>query len=376
MAGKRRAKGEGGIFQRKDGVWVASYNGKRLYAKTKTEVTQKLNTYKAEYLAGYEERKNPTVKAYVNEFLSVKEMEIKASSYQRLESTFNSHIIYRIGDMHIKDITPAIISNKVLKAMQKEGLAYSSVKKAYDALNALLRYAKYNRIIPFNPMELVGKPKQVNFNQSEETEVRFFTDEEKVRFIDACYTKYSNGTPMYINFQGFILMLNTGMRLGEATGLLWENVDFAKKRIIVKTTLGLTKKNGLELMNYTKNSKSRIIPLNKTAIKALEELRDWQSKHNLTSAYVICTSKGTPVLPATYIRKFEAICHRANIQLPDFHKVHVLRHTFATSLFRKGVNIKVVSELLGHSSTKITMDIYVHVIQEQNLEAVGMIDDI
>ena len=121
-------------------------------------------------------------------------------------------------------------------------------------------------------------------------------------------------------------------------------------------------------MNYTKNSKSRIIPLNKTAIKALEELRDWQSQHNLTSAYVICTSKGTPVLPATYIRKFEAICHRANIQLPDFHKVHVLRHTFATSLFRKGVNIKVVSELLGHSSTSITLDIYTHLTEKKQLE--------
>ena len=104
-------------------------------------------------------------------------------------------------------------------------------------------------------------------------------------------------------------------------------------------------------------SGNRTIPMNNSAESALLELRKGNS-----TPYVIINSRGNQVLPSNFERSFHALLKRAEIN--GNYGVHALRHTFASMFFSKGVDVKIVSKLLGHSSVKITYDTYVHLFEK------------
>ncbi len=378
----RRKKGEGSIFKR-GSRYVIEYKGKTAYADNNREAVDVLNQLKADYAEGYEKLKNPIISDYGKTFLAVKKMSLKPQSYDRLERTFNCQIDTRIGNIKLNDLTNNIFVSKVLTPMKNtDSLSYSSVKKAYDFVNAMYKYAVESRDVKFNPISSMSKPSKQNFDSDDEEDkstVCFFNDDEKKRFIDECKKVYTTGAYIYQNAYGFILILNTGLREGELLGLPWSMVNFKNKEIKIKYNAIATKQNGKDVymsVPSTKNSKTRIIKLNKTAIDALQHLKEWQEKNNIDSKYVISNKKGEVVRHNTYIRTFKSICNNASIEVKDYHKIHILRHTFASSLFKKGVDVKIISAILGHSSVKITMDIYIHLIEEQNIKAMDIIDDI
>ena len=157
----------------------------------------------------------------------------------------------------------------------------------------------------------------------------------------------------------------------------WEDVDFANKTITITKNNILSKKrdeNGERLGGYelrtqdsTKTaSGNRTIPLNRSAEAALRELK----KGNHTP-HVIVNSRQHTVLPSNFERSFLGILKRAEMAP---YGIHALRHTFASMLFSKGVDVKIVSKLLGHSSVKITYDTYVHLF-EKDLEGVTEVLD-
>ena len=118
----------------------------------------------------------------------------------------------------------------------------------------------------------------------------------------------------------------------------------------------------------TKNG-SRIIPLNTEAMRSLISLRGL----NGNTPYVFATKKGERITPRNIDRTFRSILKRCGIACTG---VHSLRHTFASRLFAKGIDVKTVSELLGHSDVGITYDTYIHLIQEQRMTAVKAIENI
>ena len=113
-------------------------------------------------------------------------------------------------------------------------------------------------------------------------------------------------------------------------------------------------------------SGNRIIPLNKTAEDALYALRS-----DNDTPYVIVNSKGKPVLPSNFERSFHRILQTCEL---GNHGVHTLRHTFASRLFAKGVDVKVISKLLGHSSAKITYDTYIHLMPQEIAHVTAVLD--
>ena len=171
----------------------------------------------------------------------------------------------------------------------------------------------------------------------------------------------------YVNGGAIDLILNTGMRMGEALALRWNDVNWEKKTISVSKNL-ITVRNRsakgpkfkLILQDKPKTEKSRrIIPLNKAAMAALEDLK--AAPGYKPNGFIIHTKDGAAILPRTFEQMLELMCSAAGIRRIG---VHSLRHTYATRLFEKGIDIKIISELLGHSSTEITYRIYVHVINE------------
>ncbi|MBR3866007.1 MAG: site-specific integrase [Clostridia bacterium] len=141
--------------------------------------------------------------------------------------------------------------------------------------------------------------------------------------------------------------------MGEALSLCWDDVDFENRTITVNKNSVLSKKRDidgnrtggyeLQTQNSTKTSNgNRVIPINRSAEDALRELQ----KNNNTP-YVIINNRNHQVLPSNFERSFHALLKNAGIA--GDYGVHALRHTFASMLFAKGVDVKIVSKLLGHS---------------------------
>lgn len=164
------------------------------------------------------------------------------------------------------------------------------------------------------------------------------------------------------------------MRRGEGLGLHWEDIDFKKKIAHIRHNLVLVENKPVIQDTQTKGS-TRSITLPTIAIEALKKHKRVQAREKLMAGVnyndhglVVATSVGTPLLPRNLIRTFKRILKKAD--LPNI-RFHDLRHTHATLMLKEGEHLKVVSERLGHSDTRITLETYSHVLPNMQQEAVN-----
>ena len=158
--------------------------------------------------------------------------------------------------------------------------------------------------------------------------------------------------------------------------MTWKDIDFEERTIKVhKNAVEFTEKdkNGnshsvYKTQNSTKTrSGMRIIPMTEKAFTSLSELQKVTGEFE----YIITSSNGERIRPSRLGRTFASVLSAIGIERVG---LHTLRHTFATMLFNNGCEVKVVSDLLGHSNTKITENIYIHLIQQQKIKAIQSID--
>lgn len=374
---QRREKGTGTIFKTETG-WKGKIDigrgadGKRKFktftGKTEAEVKRKIREYNKSDKPV--DTTQILFKNYLTNWLmNIKKGSIKDSSFDRLESTATIHVIPALGNYKLGEITPEDVS-KMLTDIKDKGLSFSTVKKAHDCVNSVLEYAFNKRDIPVNPVALVEMPHESNFNKKE---IRYFTKEEAALIVEECSRLYSTGTPVYPYGDAFILALHTGLRMGELLGLQKSDIDFNKKTLSVRRNAQVVGNRNTDgsraagrrvVLSSTKTySGTRVISLNSAALEAARRLCD---KHP-DSQYVICGAKGNQVTHERFERSFYRILKNCGIEQTG---VHSLRHTFASVLFEKKVDIKTISTLLGHASIKITMDTYVHLISDTGREAV------
>lgn len=380
----KRDNGTGTIYPRKNGSWVGKiYLGrdetgkekfKYLSGKTEGEVKRKIREYNQ---AGTKiEVKKVSLQEYLYNWLKTfKRGTIKDSSYDTLEKTVRNQIVPYIGLIHLQQITSADIQN-LLNDLKEKGYSYSTVKKAHDCLNEMFEHATIADDISKNPMLLVNMLAQSEF---EKKEIRYFTEEECSLIIEESSRQYSTGKLVYQYADAYILMLNTGIRMGEAIGL--KKTDWNKNNNtlhIQRNIQSISKRDasgnrikGKQLVSNTTKTYSgdRILPLNKTATEALERL----CEQHPNSEYIICSSKGDIVPPERLERTFYRILKNVGINQAGTHS---LRHTFASVLFAKDTDVKTVSELLGHASIQITLNTYIHLIGKPKHNAVAKLDDV
>lgn len=284
--------------------------------------------------------------------VAIRATENTRSSYQ---GNLNRWIYPALGDMKLPEITSAQISALLLD-MQARGKANATAVKVYTILKSLFKMAYLADMIDRNPMDKVERPRPRK-DEIKPAEAEAYTPGE-VRAILECL----EGEPL--KWRAFIhLLIDTGVRRGEALGIQWEDVSFSDKTVFVHRNLCYTPERGIYL-DIPKNGHSRMVDLGDDTLELLKQLRGEQPE----GAAFVFTQDGSvepmhPTSPTHYFRKFAQ-----KKGIAGFHP-HKLRHTFASVAITAGADVASVSEALGHSDTAVTLRMYTHANEESRRRA-------
>ena len=280
-----RHYGEGSVYQRKDGRWVAKYRDEEmakpqyLYGSTEAEVRRKLRDWKKQTARGLTACKKVFFRDYAdNWFYTFKQHSVENSSFDRYESIYLHHIKPVLGDIQIASIRSEEIQN--LLVAKSKTLSYSVVKKINFLLSELFQYAHSEGDIAKNPMRNVKMPKKTLFKP--EREIIALENEEVRALEQVAVMKRKNGLPLITHANLIVFLVHTGLRCGELQALKWSDIDFCSKTVTVNKNLSMVcdrDRNG-ERKNHKKakikgtktTSGNRIVPLNTKAIAALKNL--------------------------------------------------------------------------------------------------------
>lgn len=383
---QRRDYGTGSISRRKDGTWTArmvvgtNSNGKprikALYGKTENEVKRKLKKFQIEfYKNDFVSVSKDTVQSYMERWLNAtKKNELKPKSFDRLEQTLVYQVYPSIGHLQLAALKASDVQNMV-NNLRDNGMSYSSVKKAYEAVNNCFKTGVMQKTVSFNPASGVTIPRKDSFGK---TTLKYYTSEEATLISNAAREKWGNGNDIYRLGNAIVLDLNTGLRMGELLALKWADVNMEKKKMYITSSRVLVKdrsKNAetsyhiVEQGSTKTEAGTRTIDLNDDALDALKCLQNVTGKFE----YVISNRKGEPLYPRYLDAMLRKIVIHAGLGDDKAFGIHALRHTFASMLFANNVDIKTISELLGHSDVAVTYNTYVHLIDDQKRKAVKSI---
>lgn len=309
------------------------------------------------------ELKNDKVKLssliYENLFVNIKP-NVSMGTFERYMSTYNTHI--KDADICNKDIKN--ITQVDIKRMlnSKAHLSQSSLKNIYIVLNGGFTHAINDNIVRINVMNGLQMPKSTY--KSKRT-IDSFTQEEQEKYL-----KIVSST-QYIEL--IIVALCTGMRQGELTALKWVNVDLNKNIIkVVETKRSMRTydndgnfEDKIVTCDPKTKKSNRVIPISKEISNMLKKLKLKNGASN--DDFVFISKKNEPIKNDTLSKMHKIFCKKAGVKVINFHG---LRHTFATQSIRLGVNVKTLSEILGHSDVSITLNKYVHTDQNEMRQAV------
>lgn len=303
-----------------------------------------------------------TLEVYMTDWLeTTKKPQLKPSSYDRVEISCRHQIFNHLGRTRLDRLSPAQIQ-AVLNELSEQR-SFSTVKKAYNNLNSCLELAVQRGDLQRNPLRTVVLPKNKKCY-----DISSYTKDQIQKIVAEATSCFNNGNYRYRYGWAIVLLLNTGMRVGELLYLKWKDVDLDQRYIHVHGDVSVIKTRSETGSSYAvieqdtpKTAKSdRYISLNDRAYEALIKLKALIGD----SVRVISTRNASIPTPRKIHLTMRHILDRCGIEgTKDI--VHALRHTFATELIRQGTDIKVVSELLGHSDVSTTIRIYYHTIEAQ-----------
>lgn len=264
----------------------------------------------------------------------------------------------------MQKIKPAEIQAFYTK-LTKKGLSTTTVLKIHRFLHLAFKYAILWGYIRYNPADGVKAPAQAKH------EMIIPTDEQMQTILEKAKTDMSIYMPIYI-------ASTTGMRLGEILGLQKSSVDLESQKYTVNSSLNRI--DGKLVLKQTKTKGSRrpvpFLPRTDQVLKKYNTFKTERQlkakKYNEKSNYLLVNKFGEPLAPENTSKWFKKIIRE--LGLPEELHFHSLRHYHASWLLRQGVHPKVVQERLGHSSIKITLDTYSHLIPDMQAEIMAALD--
>jgi len=289
--------------------------------------------------------KNINLYQYISLWLDMfKKNEVKQGTYDRLVQSNESLGRYDIGSEPVCNITPLDIQFYI-NQITDEGYSFSTIKKQLELIRASLRKAVSLKLIPENPANEIGMPSQKTVKKPKE--VLAYDDPEQRRIQQYIETHSDNNAVLCVAF-----MIETGLRSGEALALRWSEVDIDKHRChVCATVVNPHMPSKAYVQDTPKTDASiRTIPLNVRATTILNMI-----KKRANSEFVF--GDGKRLEYPTLIRTIKKMCRESKV---PYRGAHVFRHTFATNCYYKGIDIKILSKLLGHSDVKVTYNTYIN----------------
>ncbi|AUI36113.1 site-specific integrase [[Bacillus] caldolyticus] len=360
-------------------------NGKRIkrtktvHVKTKKEAEKELAKFIAEIEAG--EYIKPA-KMSLSDFIQLwrdnyAEKQLSPKTFETYNNYINTRIIPQLGHLQLADIKPIHLI-RFLNNLKKNGtrldgknssLSEATINYYRRILKNIFSRAVEWKFLQVNPAEKLPKEKESIGKGN-------VYDENETRLLLKCLEKEDLKWRLY-----FTLALTCGLRKGELLALQWEDIDLESGTLYVRHSLSYTKEKGFFLKEpKTKRSKreiaipSFVLPLLKkyknVRLREKEKLQDEWEGGNYN--FVFATWNGKPHHHSYPRTKWERFLKRNNLR---YIRPHDLRHTSATIMLNNGVNYKTVSERLGHSSTRITFDFYVHRTKEADRSAAECFDN-
>lgn len=304
---------------------------------------------------------------WIVKWLSRKEQLVKESTYAAYSNIVVNHLLPKFGKMPLESITEEQIQDYVFDLLRDGrldgtgGMGERSAKDIVIVLKNTLRDAMRAKLIPTSVFE-IKFPHSIIYEKAKVLPVAV-----QQRLCQAVYLDLTNRSA------GILLSLYTGMRIGEVCALRWCDIDLQERLIHVNHTLQRVYKKDLRgngkshlLISSPKSKTSnRNIPISQILFPVLRKLKTDTPDAFFISGHEKC------VEVRTFRTFFENFLQKNEIEKFNFH---VLRHTFATRCIEAGADCKTVSELLGHATVNMTLNLYVHPQLEQKRRCVDLLD--
>jgi len=352
---KKRGKGEGSVFKRKDGRWVAEIvmpDGKaRLkYGKTQKAVNDWLLLQRnAVRNNAWVSDDSVTVGEFLDHYLQdVLTPTIRTSTLVSYKGIIDQHLKPAFGEVKLSRLTAPMVQGLYTEKLNS-GLSNRRVLYFHAVLHKALDQAVKWDLIPRNVTDMVDPPR------IKRDPPKVWTMDQIKAFVEA--TKDHPYKALYA------LALGVGLRQGELLGLQIADVDFVSGMLKVNQALEIVRGAGWKLSNPKTARSRRSIRI---PSPILEVVRNYVAGQNRSSGFLFVSEAGTPILPRNLVRNFKALLVEAG--LPEI-RFHDLRHHCATLHLRAGTSLVVVAQILGHSSPTLTMSTYSHILPEVEKEA-------
>jgi integrase len=304
-----------------------------------------------------------TVAEFMGRYLRAKKPNVAVRTHRRWESLLKNQITPHVGAKLLRDVQPMDL-RALYAELQADGLSGTTVHKVHSLLSMAFRQAVIDGDMPLNPCSAVAAPKT-------DTPEASALDEKQANALLVALAD----SPLYVPV---LVALDCGLRRGELLALRWTDLDVEPGCAIVR---GAVEEDGSILsIRTTKTRRVRTVRLTRRVIAALVEHRKAQTAMKLAVANFWVEQglvfpatdahrgklAGRIWRPSSFSRVFREQTRAAGFTIG----LHTLRHTHATAMLRAGVDSKVVSERLGHSTTHMTTEIYQHVLPDQQQDAV------
>lgn len=357
-----------GISQQTNGLYVARFTDR--FGRRKSKRFKKLQECRqwiadATYIDEHSDLENATdmlVDAWFEYWIDLKKKTVRPNTVRNYSERYERNIKNVIGNKLLTEVKP-IHCQKIFSDMADEGYKTTTIYQTRIALYNMLEFAKENEVIITNPCKKsvksdIGKP-------SDKKEA--LTIDDQRRFLAA-----AKGQSYEYQYR---FALQTGLRTGELVGLKWEDINFERKTLTIERSMEFRYKVGEWRVGPPKSKSGyRTIPLTDEAICILKAQKEKNKKLKVIDKEwadtVFLCRKGQPVKNSTYDTALFKICDKAGIKR---FSMHVLRHTFATRCIEGGMMPKTLQKILGHSNIGITMNLYVHITEEEKQKEIDLV---
>jgi integrase len=342
----RREKGTGSVYQRKDRSWVAQYEGKYRYAKTKQEAKRKLRTLLQQ--ADEVKPSNITVAITLDDYLHSIKPNLKPRTVQRYKEAIDIHLKPSLGKCKLDKLTALQIEGLYARKLG-EGLSASTVRLIHAVLSSAVKRAVRLKLVQTNVGRDVQAPK------IERDEVEVFAPSEVQRILSAASQDRLEAL--------WTLALTTGIRHGELLGLQAQDYDAGGGTLAVRRTVY----NNVVSTPKSKNGR-RTIKLPTLAQTAL----DAHIRANKPAGYIFTNGAGNPLRNNTFVtRLWRPFLERAGVQYKNFH---TCRHYVASTLLGRGLPISAVARFMGHDERTL-LETYAHLMPDMMDAVAAAMDD-